>query len=278
MSLERFVHAADGTRILTRQWAASPASGPAGPWAHVLIVHGLGEHSGRYEHVGAQLAAAGLAVHAYDQRGNGASGGRRGHVDAWSQLHDDLTERHEAVRTAAAGRPVALYGHSMGGLVVAGYCMSARPRPAAVVLSSPGLDATLAAWKKQLAALVGRWWPTLSIPNGVDPATLSRDPAVGARMAADPRCCTTSTLGFGAEGLREQSRVRAAAARGLGVPTLVLHGEDDGLVPVHATAVFAGAPDTTRRTCPGLRHELHNEPEGPTVVATIIDWLGGRLA
>ena len=75
----------------------------APPWASVLLVHGLGEHSGRYEHVGDQMAAAGLDVQAYDHRGNGGSGGRRGHVDRWAQLHDDLAERLAAVR-AVAGR------------------------------------------------------------------------------------------------------------------------------------------------------------------------------
>jgi alpha-beta hydrolase superfamily lysophospholipase len=277
MSIEHTAVAPDGTAILTRHWPAGPGLGSPRPWAHVLLVHGLGEHSGRYEHVGAQLAAAGLDVHAYDHRGNGASGGTRGHVDRWSRLHDDLAWRHAAVRGAAGGRPVVLYGHSMGGLVVAGYCLAARPRPDAVVLSSPGLDSTLAAWKKALAALAGRFLPRVSIPNGVDPATLSRDPSVGARLAADPRCVTTSTLGFGAEGLREQARVRAAASGGLGPPTLVLHGEDDGLVPVGATSVFEGAPRTTRRTFPGLRHELHNEPEGPAIVDGVVTWLRAQL-
>jgi alpha-beta hydrolase superfamily lysophospholipase len=278
MSIEQRVTAADGTGLLTRYWPAFATDDSDGPWAHVLIVHGLGEHSGRYEQVGAQFSAAGCAVHAYDHRGNGASDGRRGHVDRWSRLHDDLADRHGSVRAAAGGRPVVFYGHSLGGLVVAGYCLSARPRPDAVVLSSPGLDSTLSAWKKGLAAGLGQWLPRVPIPNGVDPSTLSRDPAVGERMAADPLCATTSTLGFGAEGLREQARVRAAAGRGLGVPTLVLHGEDDGLVPVDATAVFEGAPDTTRRTFPGLRHELHNEPEGPAIVAEIIDWLRDRMS
>jgi alpha-beta hydrolase superfamily lysophospholipase len=263
------VPSADGTPILTRTWPA-PATGA---WAHVLLVHGLGEHSGRYEHVGEQFAAAGLAVHGYDHRGNGGSGGRRGHVDRWSVLHDDLAERHTAVRREAAGRPVVLYGHSLGGLIVAGYLLSGYPRPDLAVLSAPGLDSTLPAWKKQLAVLLGRVLPTVSIPNDIDGGTLSRDPGVFAQMARDPLCCQVSTLGFGAAGLREQARVRAAAAAGLGVPTLVLHGEDDGLVPPGATVAFEGAPGMTRRTFPGLRHELHNEQEGPAVLDEVVAWL-----
>jgi alpha-beta hydrolase superfamily lysophospholipase len=274
-SLTRTVHAADGTPILTRRWPVSNANAPDAPWAHVLLVHGLGEHSGRYQQVAEWMATAGLAVHAYDHRGSGASGGRRGHVDLWSQLHDDLTERVAAVTADARSRPVVLYGHSLGGLVVAGYCLLTpkRPTPDLVVLTSPGLDSTLAEWKKRMAAVLGRFTPTLGLPNGIDGRTLSRDPSVAEKLAKDPLCCTTSTFLFGAEGLQEQDRVRKLASRGLGVPTLVLHGEDDGLVPEAASRVFEGAPGVTRKTYPGLRHELHNEPEGESVVSDVIAWL-----
>lgn len=262
--------AADATMLLTRHW---PAGVAGDQWASVLLVHGLGEHSGRYEHVGEQLAAAGIDTFGFDNRGNGGSGGRRGHVDRWSQYHDDLAERLAAVRAVSAGRPVALYGHSLGGLVVAGYCLSDRPKPDLAILSSPGLDSTLPGWQKAMAPIVGRFLPMLAIPNAIDGATLSRDPSVAAKMAADPLCVKASTTGLGLEGFREQARVRAAAHGGLGIPTLVLHGEDDGLVPVGSSAVFEGAPLTTRRTFPGLRHELHNEPERPAVIDGVIAWL-----
>jgi alpha-beta hydrolase superfamily lysophospholipase len=281
-SLVSHVTTADGIVLLTRHWPADEAeaggawAGP--PWLSVLLVHGLGEHSGRYEHVGDQLTAAGIDTYAYDHRGNGASGGRRGHVDRWSQLHDDLAERLAAVRAASPGRPVALYGHSMGGLVVAGYCLTDWPKPDLAVLGSPGLDSTLSRWKLALAPLLGRLLPTLAVPNGIDGTTISRDPSVAAKSAADPLCTSASTARIAAESLREQARVRALAPGGLGIPTLVIHGEDDGLVPVGASAGFQDAPLTTRRTYPGLRHELHNEPEGPAVVEDVIDWLRGQVA
>ena len=287
-SLQGSATTADGTVLLMRHWpvdgAESGGAWAGAPWASVLLVHGLGEHSGRYEHVGDRMAAAGLDVHAYDHRGNGGSGGRRGDVERWLQLHDDLAERLVVVRRAAAGtRPVALYGHSLGGLIVAGYCRPEprapdRPRPDLVVLSSPGLGDTLPGWKRRLAGPLARIAPTLAIPNGVDGTTISRDPSVAAKTAADPLCVKASTTRFAAAAFREQARVHALAPTGLGVPTLVLHGEDDGLVPVDATAGFVGAPDTERRTYPGLRHELHNEPEGPAIVDEIIEWLRGQVA
>jgi len=274
-SILSHVKAADGTSILVRDWAGD-TSLPGRPWASVLLVHGLGEHSGRYEHVGDQMAAAGLDVRAYDHRGNGGSGGRRGHVDRWEQYHDDLGERLVVVRSESGGRPVVLYGHSMGGLVVLGYLLTERPKPDLVVLSSPALDSTLAEWKKSLAPTLSRFVPTLAIPNGVDGRTLSRDPAVAEKVGGDPLAGKSSTTRFGAEALTEQARVRAEYA-GLTLPTLVLHGLDDGLVPAQASEVLGSLPNVERRTYPGLRHELHNEPEGPAIVAEIIDWIQAKI-
>jgi acylglycerol lipase len=267
------VAAADGTDLLLRDWTGPTSA--SSPWASVLLVHGLGEHSGRYEHVGDQMAGARLDVHAYDHRGNGGSGGRRGHVDRWEQYHDDLAQRLAAVRTSAGTRPVVLYGHSMGGLIVLGYLLTDRTKPDLVVLSSPGLDSTLASWKKTLAPTLSRIVPTLAIPNGVDGTTLSRDPAVAAKVGADPLATKASTTRFGAEALAEQARVRREYA-GLTLPTLVLHGLDDGLVPAKASEILGTLPNVDRRTYPGLRHELHNEPEGPAIVDEIIAWIRAR--
>lgn len=238
-------------------------------------MHGLGEHSGRYERVGEQLAAADLDVHAFDLRGNGGSGGRRGHVDRWTRLHDDLEERLSGVRVAADGRPVVLYGHSMGGLIVLGYLLTDRPRPDLAVLTSPGLDSTLPGWKKALAGVLSRIVPTLGIPNGIDGSTLSRDPSVAERVAADPACGRTSTARFAAEGFAEVARVRRDYGR-LRLPTLVLHGLDDRLVPAAASEILATLPNVERRKYPGLRHELHNEPEGPAILHEVIGWLQER--
>ena len=257
---------ADGTQLRTRHWPA------ADPWASVLIIHGLGEQSGRYEHVGEHFAAAGIEAFSYDHRGNGGSGGARGDIDRWSRYHDDLEERLAAVRAASAGRPVVVYAHSMGGLIAAGYLLTDRPRPDLTVLTAPGLDSTVAAWKQRLAPIVARVAPTLSVPNGVSSETLSRDPDVGRRAKSDPLNGRTSTARFGAEALREQARVRAAAGS-IGGPTLVLHGQDDGLVPTASSQVFEGAPGVERRTYPGLRHELHNEPEGAHILDEVVAWI-----
>jgi alpha-beta hydrolase superfamily lysophospholipase len=281
-SIEGRVVRPDGTALLTHHWALDSvdAGGAwAGPsWASVLLIHGIGEHSGRYEHVGEQLARSGLDVSAYDHRGMGGSDGPRGDVDRWSTYHDDLADRLIEVRAHAAGRPVVLYGHSLGGLIVAGYLLTERPSPDLTVLTSPALDSTVPGWKQGMVRMLGGVTPGLRIPNGIDASTLSRDPSVGAKTIDDPRCVRSSSARFGREALREQERVRALAPGGFGMPTLVLHGEDDGLVPVAASAVLAGAPGVERRTYSGLRHELHNEPESAEIVDGIIGWLRAEAA
>jgi alpha-beta hydrolase superfamily lysophospholipase len=268
------VAAADGTGLATRHW---PVPGGRRPWATLLLVHGLGEHSGRYEHVGARFAEAGIDASAYDQRGFGASGGRRAWVDRWSRFHDDLGERLAATRNAAAGGPVVLYGHSLGGLVALGYALTDRPKLDALVLSAPALDADIPAWKRVLARILGVAVPTMEVTNALDTSVLSRDPQVGVRYLADPLDHHLTTTRLGLEFIREQARCRAAL-RGLRVPTLVIHGEADRLVPTIASAPLGDVPAVTRRTYPTLRHELHNEPEWASVIDDVIGWLRERFA
>ena len=133
-SLVTATHAADGTELLVRHWptdgVAAGGAWAGRPWASVMLVHGLGEQSGRYEHVGDQFADAGLETWAFDRRGNGGSGGRRGHVDDWTLLHDDIERELVQVRAASGGRTVVLYGHSLGGLLALGYLLTDRPKPA----------------------------------------------------------------------------------------------------------------------------------------------------
>ena len=260
----------DGIRILTRHWAAEA------PRAALLLVHGLGEHSGRYEDVGDQFAAAGFEGFAWDHRGFGASGGERAWVDSWSRFHDDVEDRLAAVRAAMPGRPVVLYGHSMGGLIALGYATSGRPLPDLLVLSAPGIDDSLAGWKHALGPILGRIAPHLRVSNGIAPEMLSGSSDRQRQAREDPLMLDTSTTRFGALAFAEQARVRAAAHR-LSTPTLVIHGEADPIVPVSASGPLAEISGVTRRTYADVRHELHNELEGPAIVADVIAWLNAQL-
>ena len=268
----------DGVALLTRHWD------PTGePWASVLLVHGLSEHSGRYDRVGTWLAGAGIDVHAYDQRGWGGSGGRRGDIERWDDILDDVAERLAAVRSlTSAGRPVVLYGHSMGGLVATGYVISRRPLPDLLVLSAPGIDSTHGPVLRRLAAVAGRLAPT-SRPRAVDHGhLLSRDPAVGEAFRDDPLAVHDPTFRFGARAFAAQRAAREEVDRmrrtgsSFPVPSLVIHGADDRIVPCASSERFAAFTQVTRRVHPGIRHELHNEPEGEAIVADVIEWIRGQ--
>ncbi len=266
--------ARDGTDLVTRHW---PLAGD--PWASIVLIHGIAEHSGRYERVGQWLAAAGLAVHAYDQRGFGGSAGRRAYVERWSLNHDDLEEVLMAVRRGAPERPVAFFGHSLGGLIALGYAVPdrLRPMPDALVLSAPALAATIPGWKRILVRALASVAPKMTVNNDLDGTLLSHDPAVGLDYLTDPLNTHVTTTRFGAAALAEQSRVGAELGR-LSIRTLVYHGEADRLVPTASSAPLADVASVTRRTLPDLRHESHNEPEGPAVIGDAVEWLRTTLA
>ena len=266
----------DGLELRTYEW---PAAGT--PRVHLLLVHGVAEHAGRYPHVAAQLANAGITTHAYDQRGFGGSGGHRAYVDRWSQYHDDLEDRLAAVRSASRGLPVVLYGHSMGGLIALGYVLAdpARPLPDLLVLSAPAIDAVVPAWKRTAAFLLSGLAPRFAVANSFPAGGLSSDAAVEAAYLADPVRVGRSTTRLGAELFREQHRVQVVVARGgpLPVPTYVLHGADDPIVPEWASRSLEGRANVTRRVYLGLHHETHNEPSGAAVIDDTTRWIVDQL-
>jgi alpha-beta hydrolase superfamily lysophospholipase len=261
-----------GDVLATRQWP----SGGRRKLGSVLIVHGLGEHSGRYDHVARRLASKGLDVHGFDLRGFGASAGRRAYVNRWSEFHDDVEARLAHVRGLSRGRPVVLYGHSVGGLVALGYVLSDRPKPDMLVLTAPALDSAVPQWRRSLARALSGVVPRLALSNGFDASVLSRDPTVASNYVADPLTVHRSTVRLGAEAFREQDRVRAALDT-LTVPTLVLHGEEDQLIPPSASEPLAGLASVNRMTYPGLRHEIHNEPEWEAVLDDVVAWIRERV-
>jgi acylglycerol lipase len=266
-SVTSSIVAADGTPLLVRRWSPESAA-----WAHMLLVHGLAEHSGRYERTGRLLADAGIDVTAFDLRGHGGSGGRRGDVERWTDYLDDIAVRLATVRAEADPRPVVLLAHSYGGLISTDYVLSGRPAPDLLVLSAPALDDGLPRWQHMVVPMLARILPTLALKNAWNPDVLSRDPEVGRLAQFDPGASDRSTLRLGAFGFAAQERVRQTLSQ-LAAPALVFHGSDDRLVPPAATEPFEHLQCVTRRVYAGLRHESLNEPEGPQVVADVVAWL-----
>ena len=251
-----------------REW---PTEGP--PRATVVLVHGIAEHSGRYERTGSLLSDAGIAVRSFDLFGFGGSGGPRGDILEWDIYHDQIERQISSV--AALGIPMILLGHSMGGTLAAGYVISGRPSPALLVLSAPAFSGG-AGWQRVLATVGARLAPTISIPNSLKGEQLSRDPAVGEAYFSDPLVWRKTTLRLGDHLFEAMAEVAAGATR-IEIPTLVLHGGADSIVPPQSTAFLADLPGFERRLYPSLRHEILNEPEGPELVQEIIDWIDARI-
>ncbi|CAN5854751.1 alpha/beta hydrolase [soil metagenome] len=249
---------------LVRRW--EPLSDPV---AEVVLIHGIAEHSGRYEKVGASLAGDGLAVTAPDLVGFGLTGGRRGDVDDWV-LYLDQVEQFVG-EALATGRPVVVMGQSMGGLICLEYVLSERPPPHLVVLMAPALVGGQL-WQHLLAPVMARLAPTLRLPNVLNGEQLSRDPAVADAYFADPLVYTRSSCRLGNELFEAMKRTRAAVER-LDLPTLVLHGGLDSIVSPTATVELGATARVERRLYPQLRHEVLNEPEGADLISEISAWI-----
>ncbi|MEM9040558.1 MAG: lysophospholipase [Actinomycetota bacterium] len=259
----------DGREQLRRRWLVDA------PRAAMLLVHGIGEHTGRYEHVGAAFAAVGIDVIAHDQRGFGRTTGPRGHVDSFDHYLDDVEILLAERRTHDV--PVILMGHSLGGLISTTYLVSDRRQPDLAVLSAPALAAELPGWQRAIAPIAGAIAPKLKIPADFDGSVLSRDEEVQQAYENDPLRVPSSTARLGREILSAMSATGASLRR-LRVPTYVLHGSDDTLVPPSASAPLGELPGVERKLWPGLRHEALNEPEKDDVIAEIISWLDRQLA
>jgi alpha-beta hydrolase superfamily lysophospholipase len=257
----------DGLSLLTRHWGTRDAR------AAMLIVHGVSEHVGRWTHVADFFVDRGYEVHAYDHRGHGASSGDRIHVDDFNHYVDDLALVVERVRSEL---PLVIYGHSMGGLIAAAYAESDHPQPAVYVLSAPALAAEVPAALRAMAKYAGRILPGLRLQAPTKGEQLSRDPAVGEAYFADPLVDLKGTARFGAELFEAMDRT-TANVHDISVPALVIHGGDDTLVPPAASAPLAAVDGIDRRVFPGLRHEMHNEPEAKEVLDFVASWLDDHV-
>ncbi len=267
-SMMEIVTTRTGVTELRRRWPASD------PWAAALIVHGLAEHSGRYEHSGARLAAAGIETHAFDLQGFGASGGGRADIDRWStylvQVLDNL------VPLFATKLPVVLVGHSVGGLITVDYTLSRHRQPDLVVLNAPAIGAVVPTWQREGAPVLARLVPRLTLANPIYPEEIFSDPKTVRNYLADPLAVTRTTVRLGAILLDRMDRV----SRSLDLytaPTLVLHGADDTLVPPDVSAPLGERPSVERRVYPGIRHGSINEPQGLPLVNDITAWIRSRV-
>src|SRR3954471_1839880 len=238
----------------------------------VVLVHGYGEHMGRYQHVAAALVERGAAVYGPDHLGHGESAGDRALVADFERVIDDLHLVDELARERHPGRPVVLVGHSMGGLIATRYAQRYGGL-AGLVLSGPA---------GRRSVVIRDWLAAPELPNDpIDVAVLSRDPAVGEDYANDPLVYhdgwrrPTLEAFLAADGAIE-------AGGGFGdLPTYYVHGDADELVPMAIARPFVerlAGSDFTERIVPGARHEVFNETDREETIGLVADWVDLKAA
>ena len=265
----------DGETLALQDWPVE--SGAAR--AVVVVVHGLGEHAGRYGHVADRLNDWGFEVRAVDHHGHGASSGARGGLPTVDRLLDDLALVIDDTRQTHPALPLVLLGHSLGGLVAASFVARGVRPVDALVLSSPALDPGLSAFQKFLVATLSRIAPTLRVGNGLDLQYLSHDPAVAKAYRADALCHDRIGARLARFLADEGASVQAAAPR-WAVPTLLIYAGDDRLVAPAGSRAFAEAapPSMVSTTCyAGHYHEIFNEREADPVFERLRRWLDDRF-
>jgi acylglycerol lipase len=268
----------DGTTLHELTWPAATAQGG------VAIIHGYGEHIGRYDHIGKALAARGLTARGIDFRGHGQSAGGRGHIQRFDEYLDDLAALAQRCASELSGRPLFLLAHSMGALVAAEYLLKHGSDPfAGVVLSSPyfALKLKVPAIKIAAGKLFSRLVPKLALPTGLKGADVCADPELQKLYDADPLNNKNATARWFTEATAAQEHVAAHAGE-IRVPILMMQGAADRVAdPDAARAAFEkfASADKTLSWLEGQYHEVFNEPKETRDknVGALCDWLMARV-
>jgi alpha-beta hydrolase superfamily lysophospholipase len=245
--------------------------------AAVLLIHGYGEHKARYRRVVESWSLQGLAVASFDLRGHGWSEGRRGYIDRFSDYLDDATDVLKALDARTKGKPLFVFGHSLGGLIATTYVLSNQARVRGLVLSSPyfGLAFKVPQAKKIAGRVFSRLVPWLGLPTGLSGTDVTHDPELARQYDIDPRVNKVATARWFTEASGAQDAVMERAAE-LNVPLLCVAGGADHVAstPI-ARQVFerVASRDKTFDEKAGLYHEVLNEPEGMKIAAEMSRWI-----
>ncbi|MDX9928658.1 MAG: alpha/beta hydrolase [Bacteroidales bacterium] len=273
--MELVFNISDGTQV--RGEMIKPSGSCRGS---VVIIHGLGEHFGRYRQWAGRFADAGYAVCGADLPGHGMSGGRRGHMASFMLAGEIIETLIESCRKECEGLPVILYGHSLGGGIVLHYLLSKKPDICCAVVTSPWLKLSFepSGFKIWLAGVMRRIAPSMVQPSGLVVGHISRDPAVVDEYRADPLVHDRISVALFNETVGAAAYSLANASR-LTVPLLLMHGGGDMITSPEGSRQFAGsAPGTDLRIWDGGFHELHNDIVKEEVFGYLAGWLSQQTA
>ncbi|MFQ5611224.1 MAG: alpha/beta hydrolase [Anaerolineae bacterium] len=267
---------ADGISLFCRWWTS-----PQSPRAALAVVHGLGEHSGRYERLGQHFSRRLFSVFAVDLRGHGRSAGKRGHINQFSDYHHDVQVLIDFAHQETPDVPIFLLGHSLGGLITLHYALHHPDGLASVITSGAALRETIHPpfWKVMLGKMMSALYPDFSLQTGLKVSALCHDQAVIDAYVADPLVHDRVTARFYREYLLAAAWTLEEAVT-LSLPALLLHGERDALTDPAGSHDFyerIGLEDKRYLAYPGLYHEIFNEPSYEEIFNDIEAWLVPRL-
>jgi len=250
---------------------------PAAPGLTLAVIHGHGEHGGRYASLAGAMAGHGIATYALDYRGHGSSEGPRGHALSWDDLIADAVAFNAKVAQEASGEVVPL-GHSVGGSIVLSAVVRGRLRPRRFVVSSPALRVRgkVPAWKVGLGRVASKLAPSIALDTELNADHISRDPAVVAAYRADPQVHSKMSARFYTEWQAANAEIQARAPE-IRIPFLATHGGGDQIIDPAATEVVynrATAPGKKLIIYPGYFHEPYNDTGSERVFADLAEWLG----
>jgi alpha-beta hydrolase superfamily lysophospholipase len=265
----------DGISFFAREWKPDSAK------AVIALVHGHGEHIGRYEHVAAAMNAAGYAMTGFDLRGHGQSTGKRGHTPSYDAMLDDVMRFLRETETRFPNLPLFLYGHSLGGNLVINTALRRQPPVKGVIATGPWLRLAFEppAFQVVLAKTVNGIFPGLLQSSGLETAALSHDESVVRAYENDPlvhdKISARLFLVMYEAGLWALDHASA-----LTLPLLLMHGDADRLTSAEASREFAerAGDKVTLKIWEGAFHEIHNEPEKEAVFQTMITWMDALLS
>jgi acylglycerol lipase len=265
----------DGMTFFIQGWEPDQRK----PKAFIALIHGLGDHTSRFAHVGKAMTGAGYAMAGFDLRGHGRSDGARGHSPSFEAYMQDIHHFFQRMEQRYSAIPHFLYGHSLGGLLALAYATQYGARLRGVMVTGAALRDSLQKQKAKLALvrLLALVVPKLTIPSGLDISILSRDPEIVAAYRTDPLVHDRITLGFGKAGLNAIDFC-FAHAKEFPVPLLMIHGKADQITYSSGSEEFTGLAreagvEVTLKVWDDLYHEVHNEPEKEEVFKFMIEWL-----
>lgn len=261
----------DGLSLFGQSWQPEDQ-----PRAVVCLVHGIGEHSGRYVHVADSLTRAGYTLISFDLRGHGKSEGPRGHISSYEAIMQDISSLLEVTNKKFPQLPLFLYGHSLGGNLVLNYVLRRQPHLKGVIATAPWLRLAFEppASKIALGKMTNYIWPSFSQKSGLDTKALSRDLEVVHSYENDPLVHNRISARMFISAYQAGQWALEHASE-FSLPLLLMHGGDDNLISVEASREFANKinENCTLKVWDELYHEIHNEPEKEEVFKFLIGWL-----